>query len=88
MAALKQRAVTGIPSRSSEEVEQHARWYMQHTRRVALKKQALDEWRQRKRRAEAQGRMEVLSGVEGSDKEGGLDGTVTGTATAEERENL
>ena len=79
MAALKQRAVTGIPSRSSEEVEQHARWYMQHTRRVALKKQALDEWRQRKRRAEAQGRMEVLSGVEGSDKEGGLDGGAAGS---------
>ena len=50
MAELRQQAVTTLPSRSAEEVDEYARWYMEHLRRVLYKKQLLDEWRLRTRR--------------------------------------
>ena len=50
MVALRQQAVTTLPSRSAEEVDDHARWYMEHLRRVLYKKRLLDEWRLRTRR--------------------------------------
>jgi len=45
---LREKALVGVPSRTSDEVEGHALWYCAHLRKLGEKKQAIEKWRQMK----------------------------------------
>ena len=49
LQAVKERCLTAVPNRSSDEVEAHGIWWAEHLRRLEEKRLLVEEWRAEKR---------------------------------------